>query len=122
MLSTDVKSLYPSLQAGPCAAIIARMLEESSLEVEGVNWDQAVLYLVLTLDRAKVIELGLEDVVPKWRKARGRAPGITTKEVRGPLQEQKDWDSSLFFPPTRLTTSEEKKVVFSLTRQTERRH
>ena len=38
--STDVKSLYPRLQAEPCAAIIARMMEESSLEVEGVNWDQ----------------------------------------------------------------------------------
>ena len=114
MLSTDVKSLDPSLQAGPCAAIIARMLEESSLEVEGVNWDQAVYYLALTLNRTKITGLGLEEVVPRWRSARGRAPGITTKEVRSPLQEQKDWESSLFFPPTRATTLEEKKVVFSL--------
>ena len=88
--STDVKSLYPSLQVEPCADIVARMLTESSLKVEGVNWDQAVFYLALTLDRAKVTELGLDEVVPKWRKARGRAPGITTKEVRRPLQEQKD--------------------------------
>ena len=112
--STDVKSLYPRLQAEPCAAIIARMLEESSLEVEGVNWDQAVHYLALTLDRAKVMQLGLDEVVPRWRKARGRAPGITTKEVRSPLQEQKDWETSLFFPPTRMTTLEEKKIVLSL--------
>ena len=54
--STDVKSLYPSLEVEPCAAIVARMLKESRLEVEGVNWDQAVYYLALTLDRAKVPE------------------------------------------------------------------
>ena len=112
--STDVKSLYPSLEVVPCASIVARMLVESRLEVEGVNWDQAVYYLAVTLDRAKVMELGLEEVVPKWRKARGRAPGIITKEVRSPLQEQKDWGASLFFPPTRATTREEKKKVLSL--------
>ena len=112
--STDVKSLYPSLEVEPCAKIVARMLTESSLKVEGVNWDQAVFYLALNLDRAKVTELGLDEVVPKWRKARGRAPGITTKEVRSPLQEEKDWESSLFFPPTRATTREEKKKVLSL--------
>ena len=112
--STDVKSLYPRLEVEPCAAIVAQMLRECRLEVEGVNWDQAVYYLALTLDRAKVAELGLDEVVPKWRKARGRAPGITTKEVRSPLQEQKDWGASLFFPPTRITTREEKKIVLSL--------
>ena len=112
--STDVKSLYPSLQAEQCAAIVARMLRESRLEVDGVNWDQAVYYLALTLTRDKVVDLGLEDVVPKWRKARGRAPGITTKEVRAPLQEEKDWGTSLFFPPTRATTVDEKKKVLSL--------
>ena len=112
--STDVKSLYPSLQAKPCADIITRMLEESRLVVEGVNWDQAVYYLALTINRAKVEELGLGEVVPKWRKDRGRAPGITTKEVRAPLQEQKEWGKSLFFPPTRATTTDEKKRVLSL--------
>ena len=63
--STDVKSLYPSLEVEPCTAIVARMLKESRLEVEGVNWDQAVYYLALTLDRAKVTELELDEVVPK---------------------------------------------------------
>ena len=54
--STDVKSLYPSLQGEQCAAIVARLVRESSLEVEGVNWDQAALYLALTLARERVEE------------------------------------------------------------------
>ena len=44
-----------------------------------------MFYFALTRDRAKITELGLDEVVPRWRKARGRAPGITTKEVLEPL-------------------------------------
>ena len=114
--STDVKSLYPSLQSKQCAATIARMVKESTLVVEGVNWDQAALYLALTLDREKVEELELQEVVPTWKKAggRGRHPGINTKEVRAPLQEEKDWERSLFFPPARRATVQEKKAILSL--------
>ena len=114
VFSTDVVSLYPRQQAIPCAAIIARMLREGRLVVEGVHWDEAALYLALTLTRARVEELGLEEVVPRRKGTRGRAPGITTKEVRGPLQQEKVWDSSLFHPPTRQPTEEERKVILSL--------
>ena len=116
IFSTDVKSLYPSLNAKQCAVIIAKLVQESRLVVEGVNWDQAALYLAVTLTREKVNELGLQEVVPAWRRAggRGRPPGITTKEVRGPLQEEKDWERSLFFPPTRRATEEEKKLILAL--------
>ena len=89
---------------------------ESTLVVEGVNWDQAGLYLALTLTRDKVDELNLQEVIPTWKKAggRGRHPGINTKEVRAPLQEEKDWEKSLFFPPARRATEQERKVIFSL--------
>ena len=59
-------------------------------------------------------ELGLEEVVPSWRKTRGTAPGIVTKEVRAPLQQEKDWGSSLFFPPARAASEPEKRPVLSL--------
>ena len=39
---------------------------------------------------------------------------MTTKEVRRPLQEEKEWATSLFFPPTRDTTELGKKLVLSL--------
>ena len=114
--STDVKSLYPSLQGEQCAAIVARLVRESDLKVEGVNWDQAALYLALTLARERVEELELQETIPIWKKAggRGRHPGITTKEVKAPLQENKDWGKSLFHPPSRGATVEEKKLILSL--------
>ena len=37
---------------------------------------------------------------------------MTTKEVREALQE--DWESSLFLPPTRRSTEEERKKIFSI--------
>ena len=85
--------------------------------MEGVNWDQAALYLALTLARERVEELELQEVIPIWKKAggRGRHPGITTKEVKAPLQEDKDWGESLFHPPSRGATVEEKKLILSLT-------
>ena len=95
-----MKSLYPSLQAEQSAAIVAGLVRESNLKVEGIHWDEAVLYLALTLAKEKVDELKLQEVIPAWKKAggRGRRPGITTKEVKGPLQEDKDWSKSLFNP------------------------
>ena len=45
---------------------------------------------------------------------RGRVPGITTKEVRGTLQQEKDWDTSLFSKPTREETELEKKQILAL--------
>ena len=67
--STDVKSLYPSLDGKKCAAIIARLVRESTLVVESVNWEEASLYVALNLERDKVEELGLKDVIPAWRRA-----------------------------------------------------
>ena len=114
--STDVKSLYPSLDGKRCAALIAKLVKDTSLIVQDIDWEEAVLYVALTLDREEVEELGLKEVIPAWRKAggRGRHPGITTKEVRGPLQEEKDWSKSLFWPPTRNATEDEKRLILSI--------
>ena len=107
---------FNGLDGKRCAAIIARLVRESTLVVEDVNWEEAALYIALNLDRNKVEELGLKEVIPAWRRAggRGRHPGIVTKEVRGPLQEEKDWERSLFLPPTRRATGGEKKLILSI--------
>ena len=77
IFSTDVKSLYPSLDAKQCVAIITKLVKESRLVIEGINWDQAALYLAVTLTSDKVQEFGLQEVVPTWKKAGGRAFGLS---------------------------------------------
>ena len=92
--STDVQSLYPKLQVKECAVIIARLLREGRLELEGVNWDQAALYLALTMSRQRVEELGLGEVVPRRKGTRGRAPGRTRAcfchQQELPMRERRD--------------------------------
>ena len=61
--------------------------------------------------------LGLGELVPRWKKASTATcapPGITTAEVQGPLQQDKDWDKSLFHPPQRQPSQEEKKEILAL--------
>ena len=70
--SSDITLLYPILQAKNCAATIARLVQHSSLVEEGVNWDQASLYLARTLTRDRVRELKLQEVILAWRNAGGR--------------------------------------------------
>ena len=55
--------------------------------------------------------------VPVWRKAstaRCAPPGITTKEMTGPLQQEKDWDKRFFFQPSREPTESEQRLTLSL--------
>ena len=116
-ISSDVEKLYPSLQPRESAAICAKLVRESDpLVVEGVDWEEACLYLAVTLSTDKVAELGLEQVVPVWKKvatARCNPPDIFTKEVKTALlQQAKDWDKSLFHPPTGDRTLEEKSWSF----------
>ena len=87
-------SLYPSLQAEQSAAIVVTLaVRESNLKVEGIHWEEAVLYLALTMAKEKVDEMKLQEVIPAWKKAGGRRrrPGITTNEVKG-----KDERGSIF--------------------------
>ena len=95
-ICTDAVSLYSILPVKQTAITVARLVRESPLAVEGVNRDQAVLSLALTIPRASVEELGLGDMVPRWRKAGGRrtAPGIVTKKVRAHLHQEKDSEAT----------------------------
>ena len=74
---------------------------------------------IIKLERKNLSKVQqLEGVIPKWKKE-GKAtcapPGITTAEVKGPLQEeQKNWDKSLFHPPTRVATKEEERLMIGL--------
>ena len=63
--SCDAKALYGSLQARRSAAIVAKQMRRTNLQYTGIHWDEAVLYLALTLSRQQVEELGLEDLVPR---------------------------------------------------------
>ena len=116
--SSDAVALYPSLQPDRSGAIVRKLLQQSGLEVSGVNWEEAVLYLSLTLPRQDTRRKDLGDLLPRWKKegtATCDQPGITTAEVKGPLQEdQKDWTKSLFYRPSKTPTKQEQMEIMGM--------
>ena len=48
LVFTDVKALYPSLEAEPSAEIVEELVVETGLQVQGFNWDEAAKYITVT--------------------------------------------------------------------------
>ena len=66
VFSTDVKSLYPSLEADVVANVISEMYKESDLKV-WMDVDELSLYLAFVAESQEIRESGLEAVVKRWR-------------------------------------------------------
>ena len=111
IISTDVKALYPNLMAKISANIVNKMLMNSDLILVGMDWEEAALYLVLTLSQEEIAQLGMDEIMPKRRKAGGTHPGITTAEVRRPLQTENS--KSLFKKGSRNPTEIEKRKILA---------
>ena len=109
VFSTDVSNMFPSLDIEECAKITAKEFLDSELDI---NYDEEelALYLAITIDRDKLADLGLTEVVHTRIKSGGSNIGITTKEIlsRGPKSK------SLFNKPVRQPTTTESRLMFSL--------
>ena len=83
LVATDVEALFPSLEAGETGRICKQMIRDGELKLEGINWQEALLYLHLNqgyLDREDLAEL--EPYLPV-RKRKGKEPQMTGPRVRG---------------------------------------
>ena len=102
--STDFKSYYQRLPVKRAAKIVARMAEESELDLKTDDIELG-LFLASTLRREEVEAMGLKEVVQERLHNAGAAPGITSREImaRGPLCGTK-WK-----PPSRAPTEHERR-------------
>ena len=113
VFSTDVKALYPSLEADVVANVISEMYKESDFKV-WMDVDEVSLYLAIVAERQEIRESGLEAVVKRWRhegSGRGRRPGITSAEVMGGKSQR---NNSKFLPADRLPNREEERKMIAL--------
>ena len=78
--SSDYDNMYPSLEIDEVAKIAAEEFLNSRLEVD-IDWVELSLYLAVTFTRQELVDMGLGDVTHTRVSSRGRAPGITTKEI-----------------------------------------
>ena len=104
--STDFKSYYQRLPVRRAAQIVARMAEESELDLKTDDVELG-LFLASTMRREEVEALGWKEVVQERLHNAGAAPGITSREilVRGPLCGTK-WK-----PPSRAPTEQERRQM-----------
>ena len=79
--SADVEALYPNIETELTAEECGKEMEESMVEVKGVDYRAAVVYLAACLSREEVAKQGLLRVIPIRRSRRGARPGVTTKEL-----------------------------------------
>ena len=93
VIGSDAVSLFPSLTKQESADEAAEAVLESDMKWEGINWKEAVRFLVLGRDEAWCRSSKLRKILP-WRKSnKGTRPGL--KGV-GPLgaevNDEKQWN------------------------------
>jgi hypothetical protein len=113
IISMDVKALYPSIDIREVAAVVRQIYQESKLEIDGVNWEEACKYLALLIKPEEITTMGLTEVIQKRKHRRGRPPGITTAEVRYPLHVEVPEEKSVFRKPLRPPQKQEERIIMA---------
>jgi hypothetical protein len=110
IIGSDAVSLYPSITKLESSDEVARAVMETDLRWEGVDWKEAVRFIVLGRDDAWCRSSKLARVLPHRRYRKGTRPGFTGS---GPLGaeagDEKQWD----FGPSPALTEVDKKMVMS---------
>ena len=112
IISLDAVALYPSLEADKTSRVCAEMITSSGLWIESIDWEEVGLYVKLTGGD----QLFSHEIIPQRRYTAGAKPSITTYEVLGPLQRDKN--KSKFLSPARLPSQEEKNALLATLLQT----
>ena len=104
--SLDVKALYPSLDVGFAAEIVANEMYQSDVEVsvESIDTEELGLYLLLTEEEEELVKLGIRDHCPTRSSNRGRKPNIT-----GQANNSKERKKTMWKTPK--NTEPEQKVI-----------
>ena len=108
--SLDVKALYPNLDVGFTAEIVAKEFRESQFEVEGIDYKELGLYLAMNKTEQELENLGLLKFCPRRKTRFGRPPVITGKATTANRDEEryKPWK-----PPAKEPNKIVKKTMVS---------
>ena len=109
IFSMDISGFYPALNIDVHAKVAAEMWYDSEMNLN-LDTRELSLYLAVTVERDKLEELGLGDLVMVRKKERGRHPGVTTEEILRRYANTK----SLFHEPVRKPTEDEARKMFRL--------
>ena len=89
--SADVIALYPSLNIEKVTEVVADMINESNVTLEGVNYEETGLYLAITRTSDELARAGIEDLCPRRKQKLGRKPTITGQATNNIDERRKTW-------------------------------
>ena len=75
--SADVEALYPSLDVQFTVDKVCELFHNSTMDIEGVDYKELLLYLSLNKTDEQLQDLGLMEYCPKRRNNRGPRPNMT---------------------------------------------
>ena len=103
-------SLYPSMTKTESASKVAETVLESELKWEGVDWKEAVRFIVIGRYEAWCRSSKLSRVFPQRRYRKGTRPGFSgTGPLGAEAGDKKQWE----FGPSPALTDQEKKMVMA---------
>ena len=83
IIGSDVVSFYPNMTKVESANEVAEAVMESDLKWEGVDWKEAVRFIVLGRDEAWCRSSKLARVLPQRRYKKGTRPGLSGSGLLG---------------------------------------
>ena len=78
VISMDVKALYPSMEWLEIMTAVREMVENSSEDIENVNWYELGKYLAVTMEPEEIEREGLRNVVPMRKVETNRKMTVLT--------------------------------------------
>ena len=103
--SLDAEALYPSLDAIECSKLCGKLVKEGNLDIVGVDYVWAGLYIALNCTQGEVYTSELDGIVPYRRFKNGTRPGINNvnKNSKNSWKWPKD--------PEKYSEEEKKKIL-----------
>ena len=99
VLSQDVKALYPSIKKEETIKIVGKLIEETEIEFDDVDYKCLGKYLAVHLTPEEIANNNLISVIPAMRKeketqgvVRGRKPGIAYLDSDLDANKNEKWD------------------------------
>ena len=90
ILSQDVEGLYPELRKEEVIKVVGKLLEETGVTFENVDYRQLGKYLAIHLSPEEIDRNNLKSVVPK--KVKNRKAGVAFLESDQDRQGEDKWD------------------------------
>ena len=98
LLGFDVISLFPNLDINEVSKEVGKEFLESEVKVEGTDWKELSCYLAMNMTTKEISDRGLRRLVATRAYSKGRRPGCTGEEAKGPNHHEDKKRSSWIVP------------------------